>query len=138
MATLHMKFGGATVADIDCIRHVASLVKREVERGNKVAVVVSAMSGETNKLVGWTSEAAKPPSAALADTGSRLPPIPDQREYDVVVAAGEQVTCGLLAIALNAAGVNARSWLGWQVPIETSAMHGSARIEGVPASEMRK
>src|ERR1700742_4884844 len=129
MATIAMKFGGTSVADLDRIRHVAGLVKREVERGNKVAVVVSAMSGETNKLVGWTSEAAKPPAAAPAETGTRLAPIPDQREYDVVVAAGEQVTCGLLAIALNAAGVTARSWLGWQVPGNTSAVRFSAPIE---------
>ncbi|HEX4636247.1 MAG TPA: aspartate kinase, partial [Rhizomicrobium sp.] len=131
MATIAMKFGGTSVADIERIRHVASLVKREVERGNKVAVVVSAMAGETNKLVAWTNDAAKPEGASLAST-------PDRREYDVVVAAGEQVTCGLLAIALNATGVKARSWLGWQVPINTSAMHGAARIEGVPASEMKK
>jgi len=131
MATIAMKFGGTSVADIERIRHVATLVKREVERGNKVAVVVSAMAGETNKLVAWTNDAAKPEGANLAG-------VPDQREYDVVVAAGEQVTCGLLAIALNAIGIKARSWLGWQVPIETSAMHGSARIEGVPATEMKQ
>jgi len=131
MATIAMKFGGTSVADIERIRHVATLVKREVERGNKVAVVVSAMAGETNKLVAWTNDAAKPEGANLAT-------VPDQREYDVVVAAGEQVTCGLLAIALNAIGIKARSWLGWQVPIQTSAVHGSARIEGVPASDMKR
>ncbi|MCP5411014.1 MAG: aspartate kinase [Alphaproteobacteria bacterium] len=131
MATIAMKFGGTSVADLDRIRHVAGLVKREVERGNKVAVVVSAMAGETNKLVAWTNEAARPDGAA----GSHG--IPDQREYDVVVASGEQVTSGLLAITLNAMGVKARSWLGWQVPIETSAVHGAARIEGVPASAMK-
>src|ERR1700722_19274299 len=132
MATIAMKFGGTSVADLERIRHVATLVKREVERGNKVAVVVSAMAGETNKLVAWTNEAARPPLEGTG--GTVLQPIPDQREYDVVVAAGEQVTSGLLAITLNAMGVKARSWLGWQVPIETSAVHGSARIEGVPAS----
>src|SRR4051812_8790670 len=126
-----MKFGGTSVADIERIRHVAGLVKREVERGNKVAVVVSAMAGETNKLVAWTNDAAKPEGANRAA-------VPDQREYDVVVAAGEQITSGLLAITLNAMGVKARSWLGWQVPINTSAVHGSARIEGVPASDMRR
>src|SRR5471032_2728582 len=131
MATITMKFGGTSVADIDRIRHVATLVKREVERGNKVAVVVSAMSGETNKLVAWTNDAAKP-------EGANLHAIPDQREYDVVVASGEQVTCGLLAITLNAMGLKARSWLGWQVPINTSAVHGAARIEGVPASDMKR
>ena len=93
------------------------------------------MAGETNKLVAWTNDAARPPVEGTA--GKVGQPIPDQREYDVVVAAGEQITSGLLAIALNAMGVKARSWLGWQVPIETSAVHGSARIEGVPASEMK-
>ena len=136
MAKITMKFGGTSVADIERIRHVAGLVKREVERGNQVAVVVSAMAGETNKLVGWTNEAARPPVEGVA--GKVVQAVPDQREYDVVVAAGEQVTCGLLAITLNAMGVKARSWLGWQVPIETSAVHGAARIEGVPATEMAK
>ncbi|MDB5733926.1 MAG: aspartate kinase [Alphaproteobacteria bacterium] len=125
-----MKFGGTSVADIERIRHVATLVKREVERGNKVAVVVSAMAGETNKLVAWTNDAARPEGASRAE-------LPDQREYDVVVAAGEQITAGLLSITLNAMGLKARSWLGWQVPINTSAVHGSARIEGVPASDMK-
>ena len=103
MATIAMKFGGTSVADVERIRHVAGLVKREVERGNKVAVVVSAMAGETNKLVAWTNDAAKPEAAGPAG-------VPDQREYDVVVAAGEQITSGLLAITLNAMGVKARSW----------------------------
>jgi aspartate kinase len=125
-----MKFGGTSVADIDRIRHVATLVKREVERGNKVAVVVSAMAGETNKLVAWTNDASRP-------EGANHTAVPDQREYDVVVAAGEQVTAGLLAITLNAMGIKARSWLGWQVPINTSAVHGSARIEGVPANDIK-
>src|ERR1700750_3091795 len=132
MATITMKFGGTSVADIERIRHVATLVKREVDRGNKVAVVVSAMSGETNKLVAWTNDAAK------SGAGENHRAVVDQREYDVVVAAGEQVTCGLLAITLNAMGVKARSWLGWQVPINTNAIHGSARIEGVPATDMQK
>lgn len=131
MALIAMKFGGTSVADIERIRHVAGLVKREVERGNQVAVVVSAMAGETNKLVAWTNEAAK------SGAGDNKHPIPDQKEYDVVVAAGEQVTSGLLAITLNAMGVKARSWLGWQVPINTSDVHGSARIEGVPAESMK-
>ncbi|HKU65725.1 MAG TPA: aspartate kinase, partial [Rhizomicrobium sp.] len=109
--------------------------KREVERGNKVAVVVSAMAGETNKLVAWTNDAARP----VPGEGQHMAvPVPDQREYDVVVAAGEQITSGLLAITLNAMGVKARSWLGWQVPINTSAVHGSARIEGVPATDMQR
>jgi aspartate kinase len=141
VAKITMKFGGTSVADIERIRHVASLVKREVERGNQVAVVVSAMAGETNKLVGWTNEAARPPVEGVpmeGGGGKIVQAVPDSREYDVVVAAGEQVTCGLLAITLNAMGVKARSWLGWQVPIETSAVHGSARIEGVPAHDMEK
>jgi aspartate kinase len=132
MALIAMKFGGTSVADIQRIRHVAGLVKAEVDRGNKVAVVVSAMSGETNKLVAWTNDAAK------SGAGENHRAVVDQREYDVVVAAGEQVTCGLLAITLNAMGVKARSWLGWQVPINTNAIHGSARIEGVPAEAMKK
>jgi len=132
MALIAMKFGGTSVADIQRIRHVAGLVKAEVDRGNKVAVVVSAMSGETNKLVAWTNDAAK------SGAGENHRAVVDQREYDVVVAAGEQVTCGLLAITLNAMGVKARSWLGWQVPINTNAIHGSARIEGVPADAMKK
>ncbi len=98
-----MKFGGTSVADLERIRHVAAIVKREVDRGNQVAVVVSAMAGETNKLVGWVRE---------------LSPMHDAREYDVVVAAGEQVTVGLLAVALASIGVQARSWLGWQIPIQ--------------------
>ena len=144
MATIAMKFGGTSVADIQRIRHVAGLVKAEVDRGNKVAVVVSAMSGETNKLVAWTSEAAKLPNAAKSGTVPGIvdqreyAPAPEAREYDVVVAAGEQITAGLLAITLNAMGVKARSWLGWQVPINTSAVHGSARIEGVPAIDMKR
>ena len=116
MAKIAMKFGGTSVADLDRIRHVATLVKKEVDRGHQVAVVVSAMAGETNKLVGWTRE---------------LSPLHDAREYDVVVAAGEQITSGLLAVALGAIGVPARSWMGWQIPVRTSAMHGSARIEGI-------
>ena len=116
MAKIAMKFGGTSVADLDRIRHVASLVAKEVSRGHQVAVVVSAMAGETNKLVGWTRE---------------ISPLHDAREYDVVVASGEQVTAGLLAVALGAIGISARSWMGWQIPIRTSAMHGSARIEGI-------
>ena len=116
MAKLTLKFGGTSVADLDRIRHVATLVKREVERGNQVAVVVSAMAGETNKLVGWARELAQ---------------LHDAREHDAVVAAGEQITAGLLAIALGAIGIKARSWLGWQIPVRTSALHGSARIESI-------
>jgi len=113
MARIVMKFGGTSMAGIERIRNVAARVKREVEDGNQVAVVVSAMAGETDRLVGFCREA-----SALYDP----------REYDVVVAAGEQVTSGLLAIALQAIGVPARSWLGWQLPIHTNDAHASARI----------
>jgi aspartate kinase len=123
MSKIVMKFGGTSVADVGRIRNVATLVKRETERGNQVAVVVSAMSGETNKLVGWTRE---------------LSPLADPREYDTIVAAGEQITSGLLAVALSAIGVPARSWLGWQVPIRTSGIHGSARITSVDAPDLEK
>jgi aspartate kinase len=123
MAKIVMKFGGTSVADLDRIRHVATLVKKEIERGNQVAVTVSAMAGETNKLVGWARA---------------LSPMHDAREYDVVVASGEQVSAGLLAIALQALGVSARSWMGWQIPVRTSAMHASARIEAIEANEINK
>ena len=111
-----MKFGGTSVADLDRIRGVAARVKREADAGHQVAVVVSAMSGVTNQLVGWCQA---------------LSPLHDAREYDAVVATGEQVTSGLLAIALQALGADARSWSGWQVPLRTDAAHGRARIESV-------
>ncbi|HTT97598.1 MAG TPA: aspartate kinase [Rhizomicrobium sp.] len=123
MSKVVMKFGGTSVANIDRIRHVATLVKREVDRGNQVAVTVSAMAGETNKLVAWTRE---------------LSPMHDAREYDVVVASGEQVSAGLMAIALQAIGVAARSWMGWQIPVRTSSVHASARIEGIDPTEINK
>jgi aspartokinase len=113
MARIVMKFGGTSVGDLDRIRNVANRVKREVEAGHEVAVVVSAMAGTTNQLVKWCQE---------------LSPLHDAREYDVVVATGEQVTIGLLAIALQAVGVDARSWQGWQIPVVTDAAHGKARI----------
>jgi aspartate kinase len=113
MARIVMKFGGTSMAGIERIRSVAARVKREVEAGNEVAVVVSAMAGETDRLVGFCREASS---------------LYDPKEYDVVVAAGEQITSGLLAIALQAAGVKARSWLGWQLPIHTDDAHTKARI----------
>ncbi|MBA4047708.1 MAG: aspartate kinase [Sphingomonas sp.] len=116
MARIVMKFGGTSMAGIERIRAVAARVKREVDVGHQVAVVVSAMAGETDRLVNFCREASS---------------LYDPREYDVVVASGEQVTSGLLAIALQAIGVPARSWLGWQLPIDTSAAHGSARIETI-------
>lgn len=121
MARIVMKFGGTSVADIDRIRNVARHVKREVDNGHEVAVVVSAMSGKTNELVGWTREAS---------------PMHDAREYDVVVSSGEQVTSGLLAITLQSMGVNARSWQGWQIPIRTSGAHGAARIEDIDGTDL--
>ena len=123
MARLVMKFGGTSVADIERIRNVARHVKREVDAGHEVAVVVSAMSGATNQLVEWCREA-----SALHDA----------REYDAVVASGEQVTSGLLAIALQAIGIAARSWQGWQLPIVTSDAHASARILDVDGGELLK
>jgi aspartate kinase len=113
VARIVMKFGGTSMAGIERIRSVAKRVKREVEAGNQVAVVVSAMAGETDRLVGFCREAS---------------PLYDPHEYDVVVSSGEQITSGLLAIALQAIGVPARSFLGWQLPVNTSSAHGSARI----------
>lgn len=121
MARIVMKFGGTSVADIDRIRNVARHVKREVDNGHEVAVVVSAMSGKTNELVGWTREAFA---------------MHDAREYDIVVSSGEQVTSGLLAITLQSMGVNARSWQGWQIPIRTSGTHSAARIESIDGSDL--
>jgi len=116
MARIVMKFGGTSVADLDRIRNVAARVKHQIDRGDQVAVVVSAMAGATNQLVAWCQA---------------LSPMHDAREYDAVVATGEQVTVGLLAIALQALGVDARSWLGWQVPVMTDGAHGVARIQRI-------
>jgi aspartate kinase len=119
MARIVMKFGGTSMAGTERIRVVAARVKREVDAGHEVAVVVSAMAGDTDRLVNFCREAA---------------PLHDPKEYDVVVAAGEQITSGLLAITLQAMGVRARSWLGWQLPIRTSDAHSSARIEDIDTS----
>ena len=121
MARIVQKFGGTSVADIDRIKAVAQRVKRAVDAGDEVAVVVSAMSGTTNQLVEWTRA---------------VSPMHDAREYDVVVSAGEQITVGLMAMALQDIGVDARSWLGWQIPMETDDVHGRARIEDVKANEI--
>jgi len=123
MARLVMKFGGTSVADLERIRNVARHVKREVDAGHEVAVVVSAMAGSTNQLVEWCRQA-----AALHDA----------REYDVVVASGEQVTSGLLAIVLQEMGVTARSWQGWQLPIYSDNAHGGAHILEVNGAELIK
>jgi aspartate kinase len=116
-----MKFGGTSVAGLDRIRNVAARVKAEVERGNEVAVAVSAMAGETNRLVGLVTD---------------INTLHDAREYDVVVSAGEQVTCGLMALAVLSIGVSARSWLAWQLPVVTDDVHGKARIQSIDTEEM--
>jgi len=123
MARIVMKFGGTSVANIERIRNVAERVKRETEAGNEVAVVVSAMAGTTDQLVAYTRSASV---------------MHDAREYDTVVAAGEQITVGLLAITLQDMGIQARSWLGWQIPIHTNGAHGSARIERIDTEELEK
>jgi aspartate kinase len=123
MSRLVMKFGGTSVADIDHIRNVAHHVKREADAGNEIAVVVSAMAGKTDELVAWCRDA-----SALHDA----------REYDVVVASGEQVVSGLLAIVLQSMGVAARSWQGWQLPIVTTNAHGAARILDINGAEILK
>jgi aspartate kinase len=130
MARIVMKFGGTSVADLARIHNVARHVKREVDAGHEVAVVVSAMSGKTNELVGWVQ--------GMPKTTGASSPFFDAREYDAVVASGEQVTSGLLAIALQSMGVNARSWQGWQIPIRTDNAHGAARIADIDGSFLVK
>src|SRR5580700_8517346 len=116
MARIVQKFGGTSVADVERIKNAARRVKREVDAGNEVVVVVSAMAGATNQLVDWTRQMSR---------------LHDAREYDAVVASGEQVTAGLMALALHDLGIDARSWLGWQIPIRTDEVHGKARIEEI-------
>jgi aspartate kinase len=123
LALIVMKFGGTSVASVERIRFAARHVKREVDAGNRVVVVVSAMAGKTNELVGWVNEASA---------------IHDAREYDAVVASGEQVTAGLTAIVLSDLGVPSRSFAGWQVPIRTDDAHGAARITDIDATELVK
>jgi len=123
MALIVQKFGGTSVGDLDRIRNVAARVKSEVDAGNQVAVVVSAMAGTTNQLVAWARD---------------IGPMHDAREYDTIVATGEQVTVGLLAIALQNLGVDSRSWLGWQIPIRTDEVHGAARIDSIDTTLMRE
>ena len=123
MARIVQKFGGTSVADVERIRNAALRVKREADAGNEVVVVVSAMAGATNQLVDWTREMSQ---------------LHDAREYDVVVASGEQVTAGLMALALQDLGVPARSWLGWQIPLRTDGMHGKARIETITTAEIER
>jgi len=121
MARIVQKFGGTSVGTIERIQAVAKRVKAEFDAGNEVAVVVSAMSGVTNQLV---------------DYATKISPLHDAREYDVIVASGEQVTSGLVAMALQTLGVPARSWLGWQIPFKTDAVHGKARIQGIETEEL--
>jgi aspartate kinase len=123
MARIVQKFGGTSVATVERIKRAALRVKHEVDAGNEVAVVVSAMAGVTDQLVEWTRATAK---------------IPDAREYDTVVATGEQVTAGLMAMALQDLGLNARSWLGWQVPFHTDATHGKARISAIDTDALAR
>ena len=117
MPVLVMKFGGTSVADLSRIENAAKKVQAEVDRGYDVIVIVSAMSGKTNELVGWVESTSK---------------LYDAREYDAVVASGENVTAGLMALRLQEMGVSARSWQGWQVPINTTSAHASARFESIP------
>ena len=123
MARIVVKFGGTSMANIERIRNSARHVKREIEAGNEVAVVVSAMSGKTNELVGWVNEAS---------------PLHDAREYDAIVASGEQVTAGLMAIVLSEMGIQSRSYSGWQVPIYTDDSHGAARITDIDPTELNE
>src|SRR4051794_17776285 len=126
MSRLVMKFGGTSVADLERIRRVARLVNAEMQAGHQVAVVVSAMAGKTNELVAWT-DGAGPAAAGL--------PASDD-EYDVVVASGEQVTAGLLAMTLRNMGLSAPSWMGWQIPIVADDAHGRSRIDDVPSENL--
>ena len=123
MPVLVMKFGGTSVADLDRIANAAAKVRTEVERGHEVIVIVSAMSGKTNELVKWVSETAT---------------FYDAREYDAVVASGENVTAGLMALRLQEMGIPARSWQGWQVPILTTSQHGSARFIDIPRTNIEQ
>ena len=123
MALIVHKYGGTSVADLDRINAVADRVKAAADGGDRIAVVVSAMAGTTDQLVSWVRATA---------------PLHDAREYDTVAAAGEQITAGLLALALQSRGVTARSWLGWQIPIRTDGGHGRARIEGIETDELHR
>ncbi|WP_273524014.1 aspartate kinase [Rhodosalinus sediminis] len=123
MSVLVMKFGGTSVATLDRIRRAAKRVGREVANGHRVIVIVSAMSGKTNELVGFVNETS---------------PLYDAREYDAVVSSGENVTAGLMALTLQEMDIPARSWQGWQVPVRTTSAHGAARIEEIPDDNIRR
>ncbi len=130
MARIVMKFGGTSVADLDRIRNVARHIKRETEAGHEVAAIVSAMAGKTNELVDWVQN-----MPLIAGTNA---PFYDAREYDAIVSSGEQVTSGLLAVALQSMGVDARSWQGWQIPVRTDNAHAAARITDIDGTELIK
>ncbi|MEY8840890.1 aspartate kinase, partial [Cribrihabitans sp. XS_ASV171] len=121
MPVLVMKFGGTSVANLDRIRRAAKRIGVEVAKGYDVIVIVSAMAGKTNELVGWVNETS---------------PFFDAREYDAVVSSGENVTAGLMALTLQEMGVPARSWQGWQVPLLTTSAHSAARIEDIPTTNI--
>ncbi|HJM60157.1 MAG TPA: aspartate kinase, partial [Alphaproteobacteria bacterium] len=121
MTRVVQKFGGTSVGDAERIRNAATRIKTAYERGERIAVIVSAMAGKTNRLV---------------ELCANVAPLHDAREYDVVVSSGEQVTCGLMALALQELGVPARSWLAWQIPIRTDDVHGKARIEEIDTEEI--
>ena len=122
MALIVQKYGGTSVADLECIRRVALRIKTLQNQGHKIAVVVSAMAGSTDQLVNWVNEATS---------------TPNMKEYDAVVSAGEQVTAGLLSLCLQEYGIQARSWLGWQIPFETDNSYGAARIMGVVTERLK-
>src|SRR5271154_1436871 len=123
MSLLVLKFGGTSVGDVERIKNAASKVAAEAQKGHKVAVVVSAMAGVTDQLIGYCRS---------------ISPLYDAREHDAVVASGEQITAGLMALALQQRGLNARSWQGWQVPLRTDSTHGKARIREVKAGALHK
>jgi aspartate kinase len=137
LSLLVLKFGGTSVADIDRIRNVASHVKREIEAGHACAVVVSAMAGQTNQLVALVEEAWGYKARRAENGDEEFSAAYDAREYDAVVASGEQVTSGLLAIVLQSLGVPARSWQGWQIPVSTNDAHRSARITGISVDALK-
>src|SRR3970040_196244 len=123
MARIVQKFGGTSVADVDRIKNAALKVKAAHEAGNEIVVVVSAMAGVTNGLV---------------DLVHKMGPLPDTREYDAVVATGEQTNAGMVALPLQALGIQARSWMGWQIPIRTDDVHGKARILEIETAEIER
>ncbi len=135
MALLVLKFGGTSVADVDKIRNAARHVKREIDAGHNCAVVVSAMAGQTNQLVAWVEDAARAQAGASGEDGESRGY--DTCEYDAVVSSGEQVTAGLLALVLQSMGIPARSWQGWQIPLNTDPVHSKARITGIQGEVLK-